>query len=82
MQICAPWNNAILLGIEGVLKILLRVVLLGCAQASLVLTVQRFLSLVFSAAVLNSPPPPPNSLWVGSGTLPCLLLRTDIKLLR
>ena len=36
-------------------------------QASLVLTVQRFLSLVFSAAVLNSPPAPPNSLWVGSG---------------
>ena len=39
----------------------------GCVQASLVLTVQRFLSLVFSAAVLNSPPAPPNSLWVGSG---------------
>ena len=39
----------------------------GFVQASLVLTVQRFLSLVFSAAVLNSPPAPPNSLWVGSG---------------
>ena len=35
--------------------------------ASVVLTVQRFLSLVFSAAVLNAPPPPPSSLWVGSG---------------
>ena len=42
--------------------------------ASVVLTLQRFLSLVFSAAGLNarllgvsSPPPPPNSLWFGSG---------------
>ena len=35
-------------------------------QATVVLTLQHFLSLVFSAAVLNSPPAPPSTLWLGS----------------
>jgi hypothetical protein len=34
--------------------------------ANLVLTLQHFLSLVFSAAVLNAPPAPPPTMWVGA----------------
>ncbi len=33
---------------------------------NLVLTIQRFCSIVFSAAYLNAPPFPPKTLWVGS----------------
>lgn len=34
--------------------------------AQVVLTLQHFLSLAFSAAVLNAPPAPPTTLWVGA----------------
>lgn len=33
---------------------------------NLVLTVQRFLSIVFSATIINAPPYPPNIMWFGS----------------